>query len=180
MYRHTRFQQKVSERRGWGGKGEERREGSMADQESGGRRRPGGGGGGGAELIGKRKFGRITHKLSFGEQLGILVEKEKEEEEEGESEKGWSSSLLERQDSELSTFSEMDLDEFYVEETPPEESEVEEEGAMEGFQEEQDDEEDIFEAKTEKQEHVEKIKEEAARVRRNASNWCGVHIILKH
>ena len=147
----------------------------MVDQEGGGRRRPGGGG---AELIGKRKFGRITHKLSFGEQLGILVEKEKEEDEEGESERegkeergGWSSTL-ERQDSELSAFSEMDLDEFYVEETPPEESEVEEEGVMEGFQEENDEEEDIFKAKTEKQENLEKIKEEAVRVRRNATNRC--------
>ena len=149
----------------------------MADQEGGGRRRPGGGGG--AELIGKRKFGRITHKLSFGEQLGILVEKEKEEDEEGESERGGWCSTLERQDSELSAFSEMDLDEFYVEETPPEESEVEEEGAMEGFQEEKDEEEDIFKAKTEKQEHMEKIKEEAVRVRWNATNRCGGYI-LKH
>ena len=143
----------------------------MGDQEGGGggRRRPGGGG---PELIGKRKFGRITHKLSFGEQLGILVEKEKEEDEEGESERGGWSSTLERQDSELSAFSEMDLDEFYVEETPPEESEVEEEGVMEGFQEENDEEEDIFKAKTEKQENLEKIKEEAVRVRRNATNRC--------
>merc|ERR550517_488502 len=124
--------------------------------------------------MGKRKFGRITHKLSFGEQLGILVEKEKEEEEEGEGKeeeeeeeegRDWCSTL-ERQDSELSAFSEMDLDEFYVEETPPEESEVEEEGTMEGFQEEKE-EEDIFKAKTERQEQMEKIKEDAVRVRRN-------------
>ena len=144
----------------------------MGDQEGGGGRRRPGGGGGGPELIGKRKFGRITHKLSFGEQLGILVEKEKEEDEEGESERGGWASTLERQDSELSAFSEMDLDEFYVEETPPEESEVEEEGVMEGFQEENDEEEDIFKAKTEKQENLEKIKEEAVRVRRNATNRC--------
>ena len=160
MYRHTRFQQKVSERRGWGGRGEERREGSMADQDQGGGRRK-------VELMGKRKFGRVTHKLSFGEQLGILVEKEKEEDEEGKEEEngGEWSSTLERQDSELSAFSEMDLDEFYVEETPPEESEVEEEGIMEGFQEEKD-EDDIFRAKVNRQE---KFQEEAVMVSQNAT-----------
>ena len=142
MFGHTRFQQKVSESRGWGGTGraEERRDGrSMAEQEGApppGRRK---------ELVmGKRKFGRVTHKLSFGEQLGILVEKEREEEEEGE----WCSTL-ERQDSELSAFSEMDLDEFYIEETPPEEEEVEEDGVMEGFREEK--EEKFYEVKTEQQ-----------------------------
>ena len=145
MYGHTRFQQKVSESRGWGGTGraEERREGrSMAEQDPGRRK----------ELVmGKRKFGRVTHKLSFGEQLGILVEKEREEEEEGE----WCSTL-ERQDSELSAFSEMDLDEFYIEETPPEEEEVEEDGVMEGFREEK--EEKFYEVKTEQQEPGEEIK----------------------
>ena len=146
MFGHTRFQQKVSESRGWGGTGraEERREGtrSMAEQDPGRRK----------ELVmGKRKFGRVTHKLSFGEQLGILVEKEREEEEEGE----WCSTL-ERQDSELSAFSEMDLDEFYIEETPPEEEEVEEEGFMEGFREET--EEKFYEVKTEQQEPGEGIK----------------------
>ena len=146
MYGHTRFQQKVSESRGWGGTGraEERREGtrSMAEQDPGRRK----------ELVmGKRKFGRVTHKLSFGEQLGILVEKEREEEEEGE----WCSTL-ERQDSELSAFSEMDLDEFYIEETPPEEEEVEEDVVMEGFREEKEDR--FYEVKTEQQEPGEGLK----------------------
>ena len=157
MYGHTRFQQKVSESRGWGGTGraEERREGrSMAEQDPGRRK----------ELVmGKRKFGRVTHKLSFGEQLGILVEKEREEEEEGE----WCSTL-ERQDSELSAFSEMDLDEFYIEETPPEEEEVEEDGVTEGFREES---EDIFyEVKTEQQEPGEEIK---VSERKNSINMRG-------
>ena len=149
MFGHTRFQQKVSESRGWGGTGraEERREGrSMAEQEGApppARRKE--------LLMGKRKFGRVTHKLSFGEQLGILVEKEREEEEEGE----WCSTL-ERQDSELSAFSEMDLDEFYIEETPPEEEEVEEDGVMEGFREEK--EEKFYEVKTEQQEPGEGVK----------------------
>ena len=151
----------------------------MADQEGGGGRRRAGGAG--VELMGKRKFGRITHKLSFGEQLGILVEKEKEEDEEGEEREGkeegrdWCSTL-ERQDSELSAFSEMDLDEFYVEETPPEESEVEEDGTMEGFQEEKEEDEDILKAKTEQ---MKEIKEEAVGVRWNATNRCGGYI-LKH
>ena len=157
MFGHTRFQQKVSESRGWGGTGraEERREGrSMAEQDPGRRK----------ELVmGKRKFGRVTHKLSFGEQLGILVEKEREEEEEGE----WCSTL-ERQDSELSAFSEMDLDEFYIEETPPEEEEVEEDGVMEGFREEK--EENIYEVKTEQQEPGEKIR---VSERKNPINMCG-------
>ena len=162
MFGHTRFQQKVSESRGWGGTGraEERREGrSMAEQEGApppGRRK---------ELVmGKRKFGRVTHKLSFGEQLGILVEKEREEEEEGE----WCSTL-ERQDSELSAFSEMDLDEFYIEETPPEEEEVEEDGVMEGFREEK--EEKIYEVKTEQQEPGEEIK---VSEKKNSINMRGV------
>ena len=157
MYGHTRFQQKVSESRGWGGTGraEERREGrSMAEQDPGRRK----------ELVmGKRKFGRVTHKLSFGEQLGILVEKEREEEEEGE----WCSTL-ERQDSELSAFSEMDLDEFYIEETPPEEEEVEEDGVMEGFREEK--EEKFYEVKTEQQEPGEGIK---VSERKNSINMRG-------
>ena len=157
MFGHTRFQQKVSESRGWGGTGraEERREGrSMAEQDPGRRK----------ELVmGKRKFGRVTHKLSFGEQLGILVEKEREEEEEGE----WCSTL-ERQDSELSAFSEMDLDEFYIEETPPEEEEVEEDGVMEGFREEK--EEKFYEVKTEQQEPGEKIR---VSERKNPINMCG-------
>ena len=157
-------------------------------QELGGGRRTRVGGGGGAELMGKRKFGRITHKLSFGEQLGILVEKEKEEEEEGEGKeeeeeeeegRDWSSTL-ERQDSELSAFSEMDLDEFYVEETPPEESEVEEECCtLEGFQEEKYEEGETFKAKTEKREQMEKIKEEAVRVSKNGINRCEDDL-LKH
>ena len=161
MFGHTRFQQKVSESRGWGGTGraEERREGrSMAEQEGApppGRRK---------ELVmGKRKFGRVTHKLSFGEQLGILVEKEREEEEEGE----WCSTL-ERQDSELSAFSEMDLDEFYIEETPPEEEEVEEDGVMEGFREEK--EEKFYEVKTEQQEPGEGVK---VSERKNSINMRG-------
>ena len=161
MFGHTRFQQKVSESRGWGGTGraEERREGtrSMAEQEGAppGRRK---------ELVmGKRKFGRVTHKLSFGEQLGILVEKEREEEEEGE----WCSTL-ERQDSELSAFSEMDLDEFYIEETPPEEEEVEEDGFMEGFREEM--EENIYEVKTDKREPGEGVK---VSERKNSINMRG-------
>ena len=160
MFGHTRFQQKVSESRGWGGTGraEERREGrSMAEQEAAppGRRK---------ELVmGKRKFGRVTHKLSFGEQLGILVEKEREEEEEGE----WCSTL-ERQDSELSAFSEMDLDEFYIEETPPEEEEVEEDGVMEGFREEK--EEKFYEVKTEQQEPGEGVK---VSERKNSINMRG-------
>ena len=157
MFGHTRFQQKVSESRGWGGTGraEERREGrSMAEQDPGRRK----------ELVmGKRKFGRVTHKLSFGEQLGILVEKEREEEEEGE----WCSTL-ERQDSELSAFSEMDLDEFYIEETPPEEEEVEEDGFMEGFREEM--EENIYEVKTDKREPGEGVK---VSERKNSINMCG-------
>ena len=161
MFGHTRFQQKVSESRGWGGTGraEERREGrSMAEQEGApppGRRK---------ELVmGKRKFGRVTHKLSFGEQLGILVEKEREEEEEGE----WCSTL-ERQDSELSAFSEMDLDEFYIEETPPEEEEVEEDGVMEGFREEK--EEKFYEVKTEQQELGEGV---TVSERKNSINMRG-------
>ena len=161
MFGHTRFQQKVSESRGWGGTGraEERREGrSMAEQEAApppGRRK---------ELVmGKRKFGRVTHKLSFGEQLGILVEKEREEEEEGE----WCSTL-ERQDSELSAFSEMDLDEFYIEETPPEEEEVEEDGVMEGFREEK--EEKFYEVKTEQQDPGEGVK---VSERKNSINMRG-------
>ena len=161
MFGHTRFQQKVSESRGWGGTGraDERREGrSMAEQEGApppGRRKE--------LVIGKRKFGRVTHKLSFGEQLGILVEKEREEEEEGE----WCSTL-ERQDSELSAFSEMDLDEFYIEETPPEEEEVEEDGVMEGFREEK--EEKFYEVKTEQQDPGEGVK---VSERKNSINMRG-------
>ena len=66
--------------------------------------------------LGRRKYGRITHKLSWGEQLGILEEGEKEEEgeeEEREKEKKEGEvGPLERQDSGLSTissFSEVDF-----------------------------------------------------------------------
>ena len=137
----------MSERNVWlGAHHEERQEGiKMKKGEfsvggEGGR----GEGGRNFEKLGKRKFGRITNKISLGEKLEILeeqVEKEYESTDYGDYNAVDDVYPLERQDSGLSTvstFSEIDLDEFYVDENPPEDGSEEEETGeiLEGFEEE--------------------------------------------
>ena len=134
------FQMKMSDRGIWlGVHDEERQEGTRMKRGEFGV----GGEGRNFEKLGKRKFGRITNKLSLGEKLGILEEQaEKENESSTDPEDNAVDDMypLERQDSGLSTistFSEIDLDEFYVDENPPEDGSEEESGEiLEGFEEE--------------------------------------------
>ena len=91
------------------------------------------------EKLGKRKFGPVINKISLGEKLEILEEQaEKENESSTDPEDNAVDDMypLERQDSGLSmilTFSEIDLDEFYVDEDGSEEEESGE--ILEGFEE---------------------------------------------
>ena len=135
------FQLRMADKGAWmGAHDEERQEGT--------RMKRGefsvGGEGRNFEKLGKRKFGRVTNKISLGEKLEILEEQaEKENESSTDPEDNAADDMypLERQDSGLSTistFSEIDLDEFYVDENPPEDGSEEEESGeiLEGFEEE--------------------------------------------